>query len=173
MSLHPRDQSAGTEELLDEAMAAQSTSLGGRTANFTPTPSVVATSIAAQFRRSLYVLLGFDALLYFFGTLVSLGDVSAVDLLILFIGYYGQDLYRASALLLFVGGSTASIVIDSIVLALRAVFIFTHDDVSKGEMIFFLILYGFETICKVFSINYAYKLRQHLLRVPGQSVENI
>lgn len=134
-----------------------------------PTPSMRAQYIAVKLRGALQVLLVLDIILYVFGSLVSLGDTSAVDLLLVFVGWYAADILRARTLHIYAQLSILSAVVDTLVLIIRVGFLLAAKAgvVAAVLLCFWLV----ETWAKIRSIQYARTLRDHLYAVPGQSVE--
>jgi len=132
-----------------------------------PTPSLQAQEVARKFRLNLAVMLGLDLIYYILGSVAGV-DFTGVDLLLLFIGYYGQDLCRAGALHLYVIFSSVSLVVDTFVLLIRSMI------VGGGYMsviVSLIILYVVEAIAKCASIYYGHKLKKHLQQIPGQSID--
>eukprot|EP01114_Cavostelium_apophysatum_P019764 TRINITY_DN6452_c0_g1_i1.p1 TRINITY_DN6452_c0_g1~~TRINITY_DN6452_c0_g1_i1.p1 ORF type:complete len:141 (+),score=16.59 TRINITY_DN6452_c0_g1_i1:111-533(+) len=136
-----------------------------------PTPSLISKDIAYKFRMSLLALLVLDVLYYFFGSFATGGDLSAVDMILLFLGYYAQDIYRASPLNLYFILSIVSLVIDIAVELDTAVFLMRESVHFTWLVAVLSVVFIIESGFKVASIYFARKLYLHLIAVPGQSVE--
>jgi hypothetical protein len=94
--------------------------------------------------------------------------IATIDFVLLFLGYYGQDLMRPGALHLYFFMGLLSPVADLVPL------IFEISPWVQNKVYWlvavFIVLYLTEVVVKGFSIFFARKLRNHLMAVPGQSV---
>jgi len=133
-----------------------------------PTPSLISKEISSMFRLTLLILLVFDALSYFFGSFRrGTGDLGAVDLLLVFLGYYAQDILRAATLRLYIYLNAFSLLVDSLVILVVCL------NGLTWSVIIGLLLYLMETTVKIASMYYARKLSRHLVAVPGQSINTV
>ncbi len=126
---------------------------------------------------------------YFFGSFASGGgDVAAVDLIIVLLGYYGQDLFRSGSLKLvsslcwctlnlilqYFWLTLVSLITDTCVLIVVGVYIVLQSQILHIGIWVFVILavvWGIETGAKIASMVFARRLHKHLETVPGQSVQ--
>eukprot|EP00741_Cyanophora_paradoxa_P006605 tig00001027_g6390.t1 len=135
-----------------------------------PTPSLISKDLSKKFRRSLALMLGLDVIYYFIGSFV-LANFSAVDMGLLFLGYYAQDLLRVHALYVYGVLSAISVLVDGVTLVTSS--LAAQGLVSPGKygaaVTGAILLYLFESCVKLASIVYSHKLRIHLTLVPGQS----
>eukprot|EP00276_Gloeochaete_wittrockiana_P001794 CAMPEP_0184675690 /NCGR_PEP_ID=MMETSP0308-20130426/87906_1 /TAXON_ID=38269 /ORGANISM="Gloeochaete witrockiana, Strain SAG 46.84" /LENGTH=162 /DNA_ID=CAMNT_0027123425 /DNA_START=87 /DNA_END=575 /DNA_ORIENTATION=- len=138
-----------------------------------PMPSLVAKDLSVKLRKTLLGLLILDVCYYTFGSFL-LSSFSAVDLFLLFLGYYGQDLLRPNALHLYCILTSVSIVVDVGSTISTGVMLGSFFVADFGRMSWIIcvmvILFFMESAMKVVSMTYANRLRTHLIVLPGQSV---
>jgi len=120
------------------------------------------------------LMLVLNSMYYFFGAFYTNGDLSAVDMVLIFFGYYAQDLLRVGTLRLYYILALVSAGIDTLVTIIICIYTYKNlGAASIWDIVITTILYTIETIAKIMSAYYGKKLYAHLIAVPGQSVENV
>eukprot|EP01102_Stenamoeba_stenopodia_P010529 TRINITY_DN3183_c0_g1_i1.p1 TRINITY_DN3183_c0_g1~~TRINITY_DN3183_c0_g1_i1.p1 ORF type:complete len:170 (-),score=37.38 TRINITY_DN3183_c0_g1_i1:148-657(-) len=135
-----------------------------------PTPSLHAKEAAKDLRWILLALLVLNAIFYVLGSFAGRGDSFIGDILLLLLAYFGQDLYRESALRLYFLLNIVSIPTDLFIIAGQYLIASMRANVPMWWLVIAALLFVGKMILKILSALRTKALLAQLSALPGQSI---